>query len=583
MTRLKSQKNVWRLSRLLNSGSRRRRNHTARLAAPSEILEIRTVPSAVSAHLVGGSLIVTGASNQAKTLSIHQDDTDPGKLVVAGSSGTIVNGVAAVGGVSAQTFTLARLTAGVRVDLSGSTNLSVVGIDGKTLNGNVTVTLRSNGQHHVSLSDLATKGALRVTTSGGNDLIQLTNLSIRGSSKISSGNGNDHVIAQKNSLHTTSVDAGLGNDVVDLRSSTTSNLSVRNRGAAAVMLQNDQIKGHLTVTGVHGEQTYLVSGVTITKTTSITTGRESDHLGLYNSNLNGTATIKLGAGDDVASVEGATFSKALKLSGGADEDELTLEFGTHNTTNSTARLTGFEDKELELVKDVHFSYSGTTGPTLWGQLTPAFIRAAVGVEQSPINIDTSTAREQDLPNIAFDYSAQSDLTYFNNGHTIQVTAKPGNSITVDNTDFQLKQFHLHTPSENQLNGQQFDGEMHLVHADALGNLAVVGVFLKIDDSVASNSVLPQLAAAPPTTEGSNQILAGPLNLADLLPTDQRYYRFNGSLTTPPASEGVKWFVLPTPISISQSDFDALHNAIGENNNRPVQAVNGRTILFDATA
>lgn len=468
---------LWEHFAFLTSGTNSRRNNARRFAVRAEPLEVRVLLSAVTAQLAGGSLFVSGLDSQAKDISIHQDATDPTAFDIDGASGTIVNGVAAVGGISTQQFHLAALTANVYVNLAGATNLAVAGITGATLPGSAFFTLYGTGDNQLSVDNLAVGGSLSVTTSGGNDVLRLTGVTVGGSTSINSGSGHDHLIANGSTLHSTTVVTGAGEDVVDIGTSTTGNLSIYNYGTTAVMLQTDQVHGNLSLSGPLGEQTYLVSGVTVTSVTTITTSSQKDELGLYNSQLNGLALINLGAGDDVASVEGNTFSSVLVLSGGAGHDELTTDFSKQNTTPILPLLLGFEDKNLELVKDVHFSYSGDTGPAFWGQLTPAWIRAAVGISQSPININTKTAITEDLPNIKFNYSAQSNLTYFNNGHTIQVTVQPGNSIRVDGTDFQLKQFHIHTPSENELDGKQFDGELHLVHADADGNLAVVGIFL----------------------------------------------------------------------------------------------------------
>ena len=162
---------------------------------------------------------------------------------------------------------------------------------------------------------------------------------------------------------------------------------------------------------------------------------------------------------------------------------------------------------------------------------------------------------------------------------MQVTAPSGLSITVLGRTFELLQFHIHTPSEYTIDGRQFNGELHLVHADNQGNLVVIAVFFNI--GATSNELLSQLAADPPAIKGQQKTLLS-LDPSAILPSNRQYYHFNGSLTTPPATEGVKWFVLPNSVSITQADYDRLRIAIGGDNNRPLQALNGRRIVFDET-
>lgn len=219
----------------------------------------------------------------------------------------------------------------------------------------------------------------------------------------------------------------------------------------------------------------------------------------------------------------------------------------------------------------HWSYSGETGPEHWGELDPAFAACSAGKNQSPI--DLSGFIEADLPAIGFDYASAS-REILNNGHTVQVNMTPGSTITVDGQTFELKQFHFHAPSENHINGKSFPMEAHFVHADAAGNLAVVAVMF---EEGAENPSLQTAWDHMPAHEDEDHPLPG-LSAADLMPADKDYDRFNGSLTTPPCTEGVRWLVLKTPITASKAQIEQFSHVMHHANNRPVQSVNARPVL-----
>lgn len=224
---------------------------------------------------------------------------------------------------------------------------------------------------------------------------------------------------------------------------------------------------------------------------------------------------------------------------------------------------------------VHWSYSGPTGPAYWGTLSPEFALCATGRSQSPIDI--ASAAPRDLPNIEFRYQP-SPLSIVNNGHTVQVVCAPGSFITLEGERFDLQQFHFHLPSEHTVRGAHADAEMHLVHKSAAGRLAVVGVMLR---EGAANPAFDVVAGNLPQ---AGQKIDNPkisVNPASLLPADQRTYRYDGSLTTPPGTEGVRWCVMVEPVSMSSSQFAAFR-ALYTGNNRPVQNLNGRAVIEDTT-
>ena len=232
----------------------------------------------------------------------------------------------------------------------------------------------------------------------------------------------------------------------------------------------------------------------------------------------------------------------------------------------------------EPAKDEHeaaWAYEGENSPEHWGDLKIEFATCGTGNEQSPI--DLTAASSVDLENITFAYQ-DSEVTILHNGHTIQVNYDEGSHIEIDGQQFELLQFHFHSPSEHVVDGASFSAEMHLVHADAEGNLAVVGVLIaEGEENTAFAPVWDNLPdhATDPTATGV-RILA-----TDLLPAEPLVYRYNGSLTTPPCSEGVLWSVMANPIEMSAEQIDMFTNIL-EGNNRPLQPLNPRELQLDQT-
>lgn len=219
----------------------------------------------------------------------------------------------------------------------------------------------------------------------------------------------------------------------------------------------------------------------------------------------------------------------------------------------------------------HWGYSGEVGPEQWSTLKAEF-SACAGVNQSPINVSDTT--EAELPTVGFEYEA-GGREVINNGHAIQVNYEPGSSISVDGIQFDLKQFHFHSPSENHINGKSFPLEAHLVHADKDGRLAVVAVLF---DEGEANPIVATAWSQMPKAEGGKNALQTKVSATGLLPASHDYYRYNGSLTTPPCSEGVRWIVMKAPMTVSREQISAFTSTLGFANNRPIQAVNARLIL-----
>jgi carbonic anhydrase len=218
----------------------------------------------------------------------------------------------------------------------------------------------------------------------------------------------------------------------------------------------------------------------------------------------------------------------------------------------------------------HWDYRGDAGPQAWGALDASFAGCKLGHEQSPIDIHG--ARKGHLAPLALDYhAAPADIV--NNGHTVQVNLADAGALMLDGVPYQLVQFHFHTPSEEHVDGKAYPMVAHLVHKSADGKLAVVAVLLKQGKA---NAALKPVFDGLPQAANDKAALAAPFNVADLLPSDRGYYKFMGSLTTPPCSEGVQWQVLKQPVEVSRDQirmFQKLYKA----NARPIQPLNKRTI------
>lgn len=228
----------------------------------------------------------------------------------------------------------------------------------------------------------------------------------------------------------------------------------------------------------------------------------------------------------------------------------------------------------------HWSYEGATGPDHWAELDPDCDVCRDGKAQSPIDLVTETAQAGSPANVDYEKTSlrieqhEHVTSLLDNGHTIQVTVEEGSTLTTSHGTYQLKQFHFHTPSEHTLDGRSFPMEVHFVHQSADGRLAVVGIFFV---EGATNENLAKLIAHFPTGSGqSTNLPAEKIDLDLHLPTDRTAYTYMGSLTTPPCSEGVEWYVLREPVPASREQLAAFAARLHKNH-RPVQPLNGRTV------
>ncbi len=245
--------------------------------------------------------------------------------------------------------------------------------------------------------------------------------------------------------------------------------------------------------------------------------------------------------------------------------------GAAATSSSDAHGQSIQVQPGSLGQDVHWAYSGDTGPGNWGTLKPEFQTCMLGKRQSPIDIRDGL--KVNLEEIIFDYRPTA-FRVIDNGHTIQVNVDPGNSIMIQGRRFDLVQFHFHRPSEERINGRQSDMVAHLVHKDAEGKLAVVAVLL--DQGDIPHPMIQLVWNSLPLEKNTEQYSPVMMDLNLLLPTQRQYYTYMGSLTTPPCSEGVLWMVMKQPSVMSRDQLN-IFSRLYSMNARPIQSASGRII------
>lgn len=218
----------------------------------------------------------------------------------------------------------------------------------------------------------------------------------------------------------------------------------------------------------------------------------------------------------------------------------------------------------------HWAYAGDGGPQRWGELKPEFAKCSTGTRQSPIDIREGIRVQLDP--VQFDYRPSS-FRVLDNGHTIQVDVGAGNSIEVQGRRYELVQFHFHRPSEERIDGRQFDMVAHLVHKDLDGRIAVVAVLL---ERGSAHAIVQSVWNNLPLEKGEALGARGTLDLTQLLPVQREYFTYMGSLTTPPCSEGVLWMVMKQPVPISAEQI-GIFTRLYPMNARPIQSAAGRLI------
>lgn len=219
-----------------------------------------------------------------------------------------------------------------------------------------------------------------------------------------------------------------------------------------------------------------------------------------------------------------------------------------------------------------WGYEGEGDPENWGKISQDFMTCEYGKSQSPINI-TNAIKTNTSENIAFFYTKKLK-DEINNGHSIQVNYPKGNYVTLDAKRYDLLQFHFHSPAENLINNKQYPFSIHFVHQSEEGKLLVIALLFEVGKE---NKILKPIWDVMPQKEGETTY---PKNIAlnDLFSKNPHYYRFDGSLTTPPCTEGVTWVVIKKPLEISKTQLEKFQKIMKHSNNRPIQPTNNRVII-----
>ena len=249
----------------------------------------------------------------------------------------------------------------------------------------------------------------------------------------------------------------------------------------------------------------------------------------------------------------------LGLSGCGQEQTAETDSNVQETTEMTSEVATGETTEA--AAEEHLDYENQDE---WDFES--------GGMQSPINIETGAAEAMiEDGSLNLDY-AEEIIDVIDNGHSIEM--EDGGQATIAGRSFELTQFHLHSPSEHTLDGEYFPIELHFVHKAQDGRLAVIAVFFKEGTANAAfQEILDDVKENEETTVASGVHL----NVTELLPENKSYYHYLGSLTTPPLTENVEWYVMANPVEVSAEQIAAF-NEYYEGNNREVQPLGERSVL-----
>jgi len=234
---------------------------------------------------------------------------------------------------------------------------------------------------------------------------------------------------------------------------------------------------------------------------------------------------------------------------------------------------------------VHWGYGQDDGPGQWSSLNPDWSICTNGSAQSPIDVRNAQDSSElaglalEMPEASVRVIRQEHVLHaLDNGHTIQVNVDAGDTLTIGDQSFDLRQYHFHSPSEHTVDGEHYPMEMHLVHTSSAGELAVIGVFIEEGEH---NAAFEPVWSNMPTEPGTETLIEHvQVNIDDMLPSDTASWRYQGSLTTPPCSEGVRWIVLKTPIQLDAAQVKQFQDVF-TGNNRPTQPLNDRSVVTDS--
>lgn len=221
-----------------------------------------------------------------------------------------------------------------------------------------------------------------------------------------------------------------------------------------------------------------------------------------------------------------------------------------------------------------WSYSGEQGPSHWAEINASYARCASGRLQSPVPIETSAALFQPCTPLRFRYRSSS-LHLVNDGNVLRLGYDRGSYLVVDGLSYELVELRFHIPGEHAIDGRIADGEIELIHGNNRGDIAIVSVPLAAGNRV--NQTLRRILENAPFAAGKTAYGRNiGVNAVFLLPSRRSYFRYEGSMTRPPCQEGVRRYVMETPLEIAASDLARLAQ-ITDANARPLQPLGSRRV------
>ncbi|XXG57119.1 hypothetical protein AAC387_Pa03g4355 [Persea americana] len=234
-------------------------------------------------------------------------------------------------------------------------------------------------------------------------------------------------------------------------------------------------------------------------------------------------------------------------------------------------------------QEIKYGYEGEIAPEKWGNLSPAFQACSKGKMQSPIDIDKNNAfANHKLGSLKRDY-IQANATLVNNGASIGILWSCGNGFfSVDGKNYTLKESIWHTPSEHTFKGKKYAVELQHIHRGDNEQIVVVVSLYKEGDSDSFHDELKDALATLSKETCSDdelaQIPVGTIDSGHLTRSSHKYYRYRGSLTVPPCTENVNWFIISKVRELSKEQIEALKAPLNEDcksNARPIQPLNAR--------
>ncbi|EFQ27171.1 carbonic anhydrase [Colletotrichum graminicola] len=277
------------------------------------------------------------------------------------------------------------------------------------------------------------------------------------------------------------------------------------------------------------------------------------------------------------------------------KSSLILPFATlasaicHHRTSLYTRGQGLTARAEGGVDVATFNYNDITGPLNWHTYSNASTTCSTGVQQSPINLNDTSATLVSGKTLGFDVPDLPHGAEFENlGSTLEVVA-PNGTLTRRGRKFNLKQFHFHTPSEHRVDSEYFPMEVHFVFQadeEQLGNstgpgYSVLGFLIEVDNSAPSEFLKSVFARVDEVAEPGSVSETEPLSFCELRTVLEHaeVYQYDGSLTTPPCSEGIAWNVVAEPLRIDDVTYRAAKK-IMKFNARYTQNVPGKMNLLD---